>query len=29
LPGMGHDLPPALFEHFAAGIAENAARWAP
>jgi pimeloyl-ACP methyl ester carboxylesterase len=26
VPGMGHDLPPALFPHFAAGIAENAAR---
>jgi pimeloyl-ACP methyl ester carboxylesterase len=29
IPGMGHDLPPALFEYFAAGIAANAARWAP
>jgi len=29
VPGMGHDLPPALFGHFADGIAENAARWAP
>ena len=28
VPGMGHDLPPALFEHFAAGITTNAARWA-
>ena len=27
VPGMGHDLPPALFERLAAGIAENAARW--
>ena len=26
IPGMGHDLPDALLGHFAAGIAENAAR---
>ena len=26
IPGMGHDLPDALLPHFAAGIAENAAR---
>lgn len=26
IPGMGHDLPEALLEHFAQGIADNAAR---
>jgi len=26
VPGMGHDLPLQLLPHFAAGIAENAAR---
>ncbi|MDP3084145.1 MAG: alpha/beta fold hydrolase [Rubrivivax sp.] len=26
VPGMGHDLPPQLLAHFAAGIADNAAR---
>jgi len=26
VPGMGHDLPLQLLAHFAAGIAENAAR---
>lgn len=26
IPGMGHDLPEALLDHFAQGIAENAAR---
>jgi pimeloyl-ACP methyl ester carboxylesterase len=26
VPGMGHDLPPALFAHFAEGIAANATR---
>jgi pimeloyl-ACP methyl ester carboxylesterase len=26
VPGMGHDLPDALFDRFAAGIRDNAAR---